>query len=175
MRGPRPWLALLVLLFIPQSAAADDHRAEFFAAAFSFVPGSLLLGPHIAVGMPIEGVLDDNLAVVGDFSVHFGSDEDEGKRATFAGGIRYSFAKPDFPTMVNSARVLMGGVYGSDAFDSGTDFAILVGYEFEYVPQRSKSVEGWGLRGQVDRVIRTDDKEDFWRFSAGFVYRWKKP
>jgi hypothetical protein len=162
------------MFLFPSTVRADDHRAEFYAAAFSFVPGSLLIGPHVTFAKPFETILDGNLSAVGDFSMHFGPEEDEGKRITYAGGVRYSFAKPNHPKLVNTARVLFGAVYGKDSALTGTDPAFLFGYEVEYLPNRSVTDEGWGFRGQVDVVVPTGDREEFWRISTGVVYRWKK-
>ncbi len=174
MRVRRSWFLLLALLLFPSVARADDHRAEFYAAAFSFVPGSLLLGPHVTYAKTLEDILQGNLSVVGDFSTHFGPDDEEGKRVTYAGGVRYSFAKPNYPKLINTARVLFGAVYGKDSADDGTDPAFLFGYELEYFPNRSKNQEGWGVRGQVDLVVPTRDRDEFWRISTGAVYRWRK-
>lgn len=180
MRVRRPWLLLMVLLipgvlFTPAAAHADDHRAELFAAGFSFVPGSLLLGPHVAFGMTLPKPGSKDFSVVTDFSTHFGPDEDTGKRVTFAAGGRWSATLRDHFELVHSARALLGGVYGTDLGVGDTDFAFLVGYEAEYIPNRTRAAyEGWAFRAQADYVVRKGDSENFFRFSTGVVYRWHK-
>jgi hypothetical protein len=177
MRVRRPWL-LLVLLLLPSAARADDHTAEFYAAGFSFVPGSFLIGPHVAFGKTIElpryKGFDKNLSIVGDFSTHFGPNEEEGKRVTFAVGGRVSATIRDYFKLVHSGRALVGGVYGTDRPEPETNLAFLFGYEAEWMPgRRTLEYEGWGFRAQVDWVVRKGDAENFARVSTGFVYRWR--
>jgi hypothetical protein len=174
MHVRRPWLlVILLLVFFPGSARADDHTASAYAGA-SPIPGSLLIGPHFVFTKPIEGALDKSLSIVLDLSLNFGTDDDDGKRIIYGGGLGWSFVKGDnHPKFVNTVHGLLAGVNRDDAPGSRNKFAGVIGYQLEYLPNRPNSEEGWGVRGQVDRILQQDD-EDYWRFSFGVVYRWSR-
>jgi hypothetical protein len=188
MSARRPWLLVIVLVLFPHTVQADDHRADFYAAAFSFVPGSLLLGPHATINKTLELGAEQPAAkpgekprknkmfslVLADFSTHFGSEADEGKRVTVAFGGRISKALGGNYKVVHSGRALAGVAYGTDNPDDKTDPGFVFGYEMDYMPGRtSLEYEGWAFRAQVDYVVRKGDNENFVRLSTGFAYRWK--
>jgi hypothetical protein len=173
MRVRRPWL-LMVALLIPGAASADDHRADIFAAAFSSVHGSLLLGPHVAFGKSLPESVPAWFNVVGEFSTHFGPDEETGKRVAYAVGGRVSYPTLTHHKLVHSGRVLVGSVYGTERGEGDKDFSGVFGYEAEYIPTRTDDpYEGWAFRAQIDYVVRQGDSKNFVRFSTGVVYRWK--
>jgi hypothetical protein len=43
----------------------------------------------------------------------------------------------------------------------------------EYLPNVTANdrKNGFGVRAQIDRVVRSGNREDFWRISGGFFYR----
>jgi hypothetical protein len=173
MSARRPWLLVILLVFFPSSARADDHTASLYAGAAP-IPGSLLIGPHVVFTKPFENILDGSLSAIGDLSLSYGTEDDDGKRIIYGGGLGWSFVKEHLhPKFVNTIHGLLVGVNRDDAPGSRNEFAGVIGYELEYLPNRDRSEEGWGIRGQVDRVFQNDDK-DYWRFSGGVVYRWKK-
>jgi hypothetical protein len=173
MRVRRPWLLVFLLVFFPASVRADDHTASVYAGAAP-IPGSLLIGPHFVFTKPFENLLDGSLSAVVDLSLSYGTDNGDGKRIIYGGGLGWSFVKGhEHPKLVNTIQGLITGVNRDDAPGSRNEFAGVVGYQLEYMPNRPTSEEGWGIRGQVDRVFQNDD-EDYWRFSGGVVYRWKR-
>jgi hypothetical protein len=174
MRVRRPWLLVLLLVFFPGNVRADDHTASAYAGAAP-IPGSLLIGPHFTFSKPFEHVLDGNLSAIGDLSLSFGTDDDDGKRVIWGGGVGWTFVKgDDRPTLVPAAHFLVVGVTRDDAPGSRTNLGGVLGLELEYLPFRArKQEEGWGVRAQADWVF-ADDQKAFARFSAGVVYRWHR-
>jgi hypothetical protein len=173
MRLQRSWLILAVLL-IPAAAGADDHRADRFGG-FSFARGSTLFGAHVTDAITLPKPANQDLALLGDLSVHFASGGDLA-RVTALGGLRFTVARDgqtpqQQPKVLPFALVLLGAVYSNDRGADNTAFAAGFGGGLDYVPRRGAPREAWGLRGQVDYLFKGG--EDFLRFSAGVVYRFK--
>jgi hypothetical protein len=173
MRIQQPWLVLAVLLF-PAAVHADDHRADRFGG-FSRSGGSSLFGVHVTDAVTLPNSPKYDLALLGDLSLHFGSHNgNDTARVTFLGGIRWTFA-PDAtrqPKHLPFVQALLGGVYTHDGVADGTEPAVGLGAGWDYVPARGGAREAWALRAQLDYII--SGGEDFSRFSAGVVYRFKR-
>jgi hypothetical protein len=174
VRLQRPWLVLAVLL-IPAAAVADDHRADRFGG-LSFGRGSVLVGAHVADAITLPKLANKDLALIGDLSVHFGS-SGALTRVAGLGGLRLTLARDgqpprDEPKLLPFAVVLLGAVHtnGPDAND--TAFAGGVGGGVDYLPRRGASRGAWGMRGQLDYLLKGG--EDFVRLSVGVVYRFKE-
>jgi hypothetical protein len=172
MRVQRPWLSLLVLLvLVPGTARADDHKADV-AAALSYGNGSTTWGPHVVAACSLP-FFDYNLSAVGDISAHFGSDEgSDADRVTLMGGVRYTVARPGSHSKhVPFGHVLLGAVHSHEGGED-TDFAVAFGGGYEFVPYRSEKPrqEGVAFRVQLDYLAGAG----FFRFSGGVVYRFKR-
>jgi hypothetical protein len=170
MRIQRPWLVFGILL-IPTAAGADDHRAGLFFG-FSYAQGSRLLGIHGSVELTLPEY--EHWSMVADFSRNSGSqNQNDITRVPFLFGVRYTAAWQDSQKVVPSGHFLVGGVHATGAED-GTDWAFAMGGGLDFLPLRSKSREGWGIRVQGDYIIRLGDADNFPRVSVGGLYRFKK-
>jgi hypothetical protein len=84
-------VVLLLPLFLPASARADGHKADFFAAA-SLAHGSALGGFNGSVGAAFDALFPRTVNVLFDFSIFNGShDGNEEKPVVVLGGVRFWF------------------------------------------------------------------------------------
>lgn len=175
MRSRRLWLALGVLL-IPSAALADDHRAGLFAG-ISFARGSTLVGFHESLEVTSKTPANRDLSFVADFNVNFGS-HDNGNDVTqvpFLFGVRYMPTwMADHQRLVPFGQLLVGGVYTNDGVDNGTNSAVAFGGGVDFLPTRDATHEGWGIRAQFDYIVRSGERDNIPRFSAGAIYRFSK-
>ena len=68
-------------------------------------------------------------------------------------------------------HVLGGGVYQADGGVDPNAKSLTVGFGMDFVPHPLDAARGSGVRFQVDRIQRSGEREDFWRVSGGYVYR----
>jgi hypothetical protein len=176
MRIPR-WLVLVAVL-VPATAQADDHRADLYAG-FGYANASHLWGLHEAYAWTLKdsGGLANDISILGDVSLHFGSHGGNTvTRVTYLVGPRWTIPTPE-PHHKLLAHALIGGVHSNPEADT-KDWAVAFGGGWEYIlrPATSpkESSEGLGVRFQVDYVIRVGDNENFPRVSGGLIYRFKK-
>jgi len=169
MRFRPLWLAL-VLVALPSSVFADDHRAGVFFGA-SFASSSSLLGVHGAlvytpsVDQPRFGI------VVADVSVHSGSEgDDDITRKSFMSGARVAFplTTTSGGRHVPALQVLVGAV-GSGT-DDGTVAAGAISAQWDFIPRPHSDAPDWAFRVQADYVL-VGDLDNYARVSAGVVYR----
>jgi hypothetical protein len=171
----RTRLSCLVLgfLLIPSLARADGHWADFYAAFVGGGGGSNVYGIHSAFAATSPGGPSHYLSfVLTDVSIQSGShDGSDVTQITFLWGPRVTFSKPDHK-LKPSVHVLLGGVT-TDGVADGTTFATAFGGGVEYLPNPTDKdrKKGFGVRAQIDRVVRSGDREDFWRISGGVFYR----
>lgn len=159
----RLWI-VLVLVFLPAAAYADDHRAFFFGGGYE--KGSSLWGIHGTFDASFTGV-SRVLSSIADVSIHSGSGV---TRRSFMTGLRLALATSD-SEHAGGVHALVGVVNSNDGL--GTDSAVALGASWEYVPNRStRGSRNWGVRVQADYVMRFDGADDFPRVSAGLLYRW---
>ena len=174
----RRFCLLVLVLLIPASARAHFHKADAYAAV-SVASGSTLVGLHATLGVPVpagpetgQPVKADirirNLSVVGDVSVHWGSDDVT--QVNFLGGLRHTFSSSTDQRSLPFVHVLLGGVRTSRAGASDTDPAVAFGAGFEHMLGDVDS--GWGFRAQLDYIVRPGDVAP--RFSAGVVKRFPR-
>jgi hypothetical protein len=166
---------VLAIVLVPTLANADDHRADWYGGFSGGGGGSKLFGFHESLGIGFPQTKAENLSIVGDLSVHFGS-SDAGTDVTqvaFMGGARYTFAK-DNSRHKPSAHFLAGTVYSNDGGSGGKNGAIAVGGTYEFLLKRGAApMSGWGIRFQIDYFNRAD-RSNFTRISSGIVYRFVK-
>jgi hypothetical protein len=167
---------VLGLLSIPALASADDHRWDGYFGGSGGNGASKLAGIHQAIGIVLgqEGAMR-KLAIVADFSTQFGSHDDiPVTQFAYLTGVRV-MASRGTDKFKPSVHVLFGGVYQNDRRDDPNDGAVVLGFGLEYVPGAAKRDvgNGFGLRVQVDRFYRTSEvRSDFWRASAGVIFRY---
>jgi hypothetical protein len=164
---------VLGLLLVPAPARADGHWADFYAAFSGGGGGSNVYGIHSAFAATSPGGPSHYLSfVLTDVSIHSGShDGSDVTQITFLWGGRVTISKP-YHKFKPSFHVLLGGVT-TDGVADGTTFATAFGGGLEYLldPVSKERKKGFGFRAQIDRVVRSSDRDDFWRISGGVFYR----
>ncbi len=165
---------VLGILAIPALASADGHRWDGYIGGSGGDGASKLGGIHQAIGIALGGA--HRVSIVGDFSTQFGShDGIPVTQFAYMTGARVALSKYE-QKFKPSAHVLFGGVYQNDGRSSDTtDGAVAVGFGIEYVskPTSRELKDGLGFRMQVDRFYRMGDlRSDFWRVSAGVIFRY---
>ena len=179
-RGSR---VVLFVLLMSTAAYADDHRADIYSG-FSWAQGSSLFGVQESYAFLVPQVTNKDLTIVGDFAVNFGSNAGTDlTRVTFLAGPRVSLGLRENKKNVFFGHALAGVVYTNNAGGAvqGNDFAVGLGGGWELLPTRKPNdpkataqtqLENlWGLRVQVDYVIRSGEAENFARVSVGVIYR----
>jgi hypothetical protein len=172
MRLRRPWL-VGILLLVPTAAFGHDHKADaFFGQSFAF--GSLFIGSHETLAVPIEINDDRRLSFFVDLTVYKGSEDDErATRVLYMGGARWSHALGHPKTSKNLifGHLLVGRLYDHlpDATPSNVVLGFGGGYEFEPDGKDTR----WAPRGQLD-IVFVKGGDNFVRLSGGVVYRWPK-
>lgn len=166
---------VLALLFIPALASADDHRWDGYFGGSGGTGGSKLAGIHQAIGIALGQGAMRKVAVVGDFSTQFGSSDGiPVTQFAYMTGVRV-MASRRTDKFKASGHVLFGGVYQNDGLSDTTDGAVAIGVGVEYIPNpTSRELKhGFGVRVQVDQFYRMNDlRSDFWRVSAGVIFRY---
>ena len=174
MRIRRHSLVAAVLLLIPTVARAHDHTADFFAG-LSFAHASSLWGIHQSLAITSDVPSNRDLSFVGDFSFDVGEhDGQDLTRAAFMGGARYTVTGERLLKHLISAHLLVGGVRDAGA-QADNDWALAVGGGWEYLPGGDQSAGGFGFRVQADYVKNLSGGDSFSRYSAGVVYRVRRP
>ena len=165
----------LAFLSIPTLAAADDHRWDGYFGGSGGTGGSKLFGFHqaAAVALGQRGTLR-KVAVVGDFSTQFGSNDGiPVTQFAYMTGVRV-MASRRTDKFKASGHVLFGGVYQNDGLPDTNDGAVAAGFGVEYIPDPTNPdlKSSIGVRAQVDRIFRMSDvRTDFWRASVGVIVR----
>jgi len=165
----------LAFLSIPTLASADDHRWDFYTGGSDGNGGSTLAGIHQAIGIALgqQGAMR-KIAVVGDFSTQFGSNDGiPVTQFAYMTGVRMMASRRS-DKFKPSFHVLFGGVYQNDGLPDTNDGAVAVGFGVEYIPDPTNPLlkKSIGVRAQVDRIIRMSDvRTDFWRASVGVIVR----
>jgi hypothetical protein len=173
------WLAVIVLV-VPATVSADDHRADV-NFAFSYAKGSNLVGFHTAFALPIPS--RPRWSAVADFSFHGDVDSDiSEKRITGLLGTRYTAPLPDHRKHKLFAQALVIG-WGQARFngEGDEDFATAFGGGWEFIFKEPATTAAQtvptsanGIRVQVDYVVAQGDTKNFPRLSVGWVHRWEK-
>jgi acyl dehydratase len=110
------------------------------------------------------------LSVLGDLSIHVGSDNGNNvTRIGFMSGVRYTAPWTPGHTHRVFGQVLAGGVR-NHVGASDTDPAVAVGVGYE-VRENALSESGFAGRVQIEYVKVFSGGESFPRFSAGVAYR----
>jgi hypothetical protein len=164
---------VLGLMLAPAPARADGHWADFYAAFSGGGGASNVYGIHSSFAVTSPGGPSHYLSLVlSDVSLQFGShDGSDVTQATFLWGGRVTISKPAHK-FKPSFHVLLGAVT-TDGVADGTTFATAFGGGVEYLPnpESDDRKKGFGVRAQIDRVVRAGDRDDFWRISGGVFYR----
>lgn len=167
---------VLGLLLVPALASADDHRWDGYFGGSGGTGGSKLAGIHQAIGIALgrEGAMR-KVALVGDISTQFGSNEGiPVTQFAYMAGVRV-MASRRTDKFKPSGHVLFGGVYQNDGLADTTDGAVAIGFGVEYIPNpTSRELKNsFGIRVQFDQFFRMNDaRSDFWRLSAGVIFRY---
>ena len=170
MRIRPKWLVLTMVLTLlsPAPALADGHRAGIFGGV-SFAEGSTLTGLNLAVDGPLPN--HKSFGLVADYSFHKGThDGIDVTRQLFVGGFSYT-KKADW--VVIGGHALIGGVWG----DGSKNFIGTFGFDLDFIGAAKIMSNGQRLlvpQVRSDYSARSGSAPDFWRASAGFVYRWYK-
>ena len=169
MRLHMSWV--VVALFVPTLAYADDHNADNYVGFSGGGGGSTVYGVHdsFAIEFPKWPALG---LVPADFSVQFGEQQTQ---VIYMAGARYTLASRN-PRM-HANKVLLQALFGTvrtneaAAQSTDNDFALGLGAGYEFV----KVIKGQSVtfRGIYDRIKRSGDRDEWFnRFSAGIGYRW---
>jgi hypothetical protein len=160
---------VFALLLAPATANAHDHIAAAFFA-FSFADASSLPGAQFSWEQAIPA--NPHVTILGD--VNFNAGEHEGvdiKRFAYLVGARYTFAKPESRWFVPSVHFLTGAIIDNAGPQEGGSPAIAVGGAYDIMSKAAAS--GWGARFQVEYLVNSG--ENYWKYSAGLVYRIHRP
>lgn len=164
----------LGFLLAPKLAFADDHRMDLYGGFSGGNGASKLFGFHQAIGIVFSGENPKlhRVSAVADLSMQFANETSSVTQVLFMGGGRFAFSRPADKNKI-SAHILGGSEYynqAGGATNTGV-FAFGVGYEYLPTPRGTRAMDGLGFRAQLDHIIRSGDAVNFWRASAGVVYR----
>ena len=159
-------LAILVLM-LPVSAVADDHRADIFAGG-SYAKSSHLFGAHGSAAVALPGHVRWSVIAL-DASVQGDGDE---TRSNFMSGIRYTLPVKDHVKHKVFVHALVGLGQKSEANASNNDFAAAYGGGWEYIWDKAADDVN-GFRVQLDYVVAQGLTNNFPRLSFGYVRRLK--
>lgn len=170
MRNRPLWVVLALLLFVPSSAGADDHRADFFGG-ISFARGSVLTGFHLGGTISPGAPQSPYKSFLYDFSLHSGKGSDPDLK-TMLFGFAHTL------TTSERAKKFVPVPHGTIGFVSadGTKFAGSAGASLDVVLASNTARDQQNhpaIRLQYDRVFR-DDAKDFDRYTIALAWRWPK-
>jgi hypothetical protein len=159
---------MLAILLCPASAHAHDHFMDVFGAR-THETGSWLQGFHVTVAKTVSDPVSTSigvkrLSVLGDFSSSWGDDK---RYISYAGGLRFTFAKAKNQKSVGFVHGLIGAAHRKA--DGVRDQAFLAGGGggWEYVFSHS-----FAFRAQGDVLARDGDVN--LRVSLGIVFRFDR-
>jgi hypothetical protein len=181
---------LLGILGVPTFAFADFHKVDFYDGGSLGNGASTLFGIHTSIGLREPAKLPRRLTwVIPDLSVQIGS-HDGTPVTQFASLFGARILATSYGKNCGLfGQVLAGNVYQNDSVSTDHNNGALsfgVGFEaFKGAAQKvevqekdqKKTVEshyGWGFRADFDYITRSGDRKDFWRASAGIVYRFAR-
>jgi hypothetical protein len=170
MRNRHAWL-VVVALMLPSRAYAHGHTWDGSGGPIVTGGGSVLAGVYFGLGVTLQNMVDNDLALVGDVANLKGKhDDEELTQLSYTGGLRWAVngRNADNRKHIVIVHALMGIMNRHLGADDKTHFTSTLGGAYEFTPRAAP--QGWGVRVQVDRQF-TNDIKDTWRFSTGFVRR----
>lgn len=180
----RAWLVLL-MVFLPTVARADDHWSEM-SGAVSYAHLSDLTGVHVAAAVAVDRVTPAALAkaarhwsLVGDFSAHVWGKHDhvDLNQYTLGVGLRRTLARYAYKRYVPFVQGTIGAALSRGSALDGDRGAITFGGGIDFVSRRKNSSGmlkwmGYGWRVQGDVVFPWSGEVNWYpRLSTGFVLR----